>query len=139
MAKEWFQLDISQASEIEKRIAQYGAGSGQVIDKVLHTEGAEIIKDRITPLIPRSGRKWKKKGRAAADAMPRAFSQDNGQLSVTIAARGKYHYLYFPDDGSNTRRHAGGQGFMYRGASNASEKIVDICVERLIENFNGGN
>ena len=69
--------------------------------------------------------------------MPAAFNQDEDILTVTIAARGRYHYLYFPDDGSNTRRHVGNQEFMRRGAEAAAGKIIDICLGRLAEAFGG--
>jgi predicted small lipoprotein YifL len=68
--------------------------------------------------------------------MPGKFTQSNGPLSVTIAARGRYGYLYFPDDGTNTKRHAGNQQFMMRGAENATAQIVDLCIGKLTENFN---
>ena len=100
-------------------------------------EGAEEIKHRIAVILPRSGRTWKGKGAPASAAMPGRFSQDDEQLAVTIAARGKYHYLYFPDDGSNTRRHRGGQEFMRRGAEASASHVIDLCVGKLLESFSG--
>ena len=135
MADKWFTSDFKEIEELQKRMEEYGAGSGQLVDSVLHREGAQDIKEKIAPLIPRSGRKWKGKGSAAADAMPRSFRQENGSLSVTIAARGKYGYLYFPDDGSNTRRHAGNLQFMRRGAEAAADKVIERCIKKLIDNF----
>ena len=114
-------------------MAKRGEGAGRIIDSVLHREGAEAIKQDITRLLPSSGRSWKGKGAPASAAMPGKFSQDNGTLSVTVAARGKYHYLYFPDDGSNTKRHAGNQQFMMRGAENASERIIEMCIGKLVD------
>lgn len=135
---EWFKSDFSDIEQLNERLQQYGAGSGQVVDEVLHGEGAEAIKEKIAPLIPSSGRTWSGKHAAASSAMPGSFQQDNGQLSVTIAARGTYHYLYFPDDGSNTRKHAGNKQFMMHGAEQASEQVIEKCVQALIENFEGG-
>ena len=83
-------------------------------------------------VLPSSGRRWKGKKRPARSAMPRSFDQDDDLLAVTIAARGVYHYLYFPDDGSNTRKHAGNQQFMYRGAERASPKIIELCLGKLV-------
>ena len=131
----WFQSDFSEVEKLQKKMEDYGAGAGQIVDDVIHGEGAEEIKKRIAPLIPRSGRTWPKKGRPAASAMPGSFVQDNEELSVTIAARGKYGYLYFPDDGSNTRKHAGNLQFMRRGAEDAASFVIDRCVKKLIENF----
>ena len=133
---EWFTLEADALDDLATTMEQYGAGAGQIVDNVLHGQGAQLIKNSIVPLIPRSGRTWKGKGAAAASVMPGRFQQDNGAQSVTIAARNKYHYLYFPDDGSNTRRHAGNLQFMRRGAEEASADIIDLCLGKLTENFN---
>lgn len=131
----WFEVHAEDLDGLSAEMERYGQGAGQIVDEVLHGEGAQLIKNRITPLIPRSGRTWNKKGRAAAAAMPGSFSQDNGQLSVTVAARGKYHYLYFPDDGSNTRKHAGNKQFMLGGAEAAAEEVIERCLGKLLENY----
>lgn len=137
MSNPWT-IEYGEFEEVTKLMNQFAAGSGQIIDSVFHNEGAEEIKERIAPLIPRSGRKWAGKGASASSVMPGRFSQDNGQLSVTIAARGKYGYLYFPDDGSNTRRHAGNKQFMRRGAEAATARVIEMCVGKLIEQFEQG-
>ena len=122
---EWFALEADALDDLTSMMEQYGAGAGQIVDDILHNQGAQLIKDRT----------WKGKGRSASAAMPASFQQDNAPQSVTIAARNKYHYLYFPDDGSNTVRHAGNQQFMRRGAENASAEIIDLCLGKLTENF----
>ena len=66
--------------------------------------------------------------------MPRSFNQDDDMLAVTVAARGKYSYMYFPDDGSNTEKHRGNQQFMKRGAERATERIIELCTGRLLGN-----
>ena len=132
---DWFTLDATEFDRLQEAIDQYAGRAGVLIDDVLHGEGAELIKQRIAPLLPVSGRRWAGKGAPASAVMPGKFSQDNGTLSVTIAARGKYHYLYFPDDGSNTKRHAGNQQFMMRGAEDASGDVIDRCIGKLTESF----
>ena len=132
----WFEFDAGSIDDLYEKMVSYGTGSGQIIDKVLRSEGAEEIKKQIARLLPSSGRHWKGKAPAASSAMPGRFDQDNGELSVTIAARGKYHYLYFPDDGSNTRKHAGNKKFMLHGAEAAAPKVVEMCVGKLAEAFN---
>ena len=132
----WFEFDAGSIDDLYEKMVSYGTGSGQIIDKVLRSEGAEEIKKQIARLLPSSGRNWKGKAPAASSAMPGRFDQDNGELSVTIAARGKYHYLYFPDDGSNTRKHAGNKQFMLHGAESAAPKVVEMCVGKLAEAFN---
>lgn len=132
----WFEFDAGSIDDLYEKMVSYGTGSGQIIDKVLRSEGAEEIKKQIARLLPSSGRHWKGKAPAASSVMPGRFDQDNGELSVTIAARGKYHYLYFPDDGSNTRKHAGNKQFMLHGAEAAAPKVVEMCVGKLAEAFN---
>lgn len=132
MAK-WFALDATEIDQLQETMEEFGSGSGQIVDGVLHGEGAELIKQNIARILPSSGRRWKKKGASARVAMPGKFKQDNGQLAVTIAARGKYGYLYFPDDGTNTRRHAGNQQFMKRGAEESTARIIELCVGKLLE------
>lgn len=132
---EWFTLDASEFEQLQDAMSQYEGAAGPIIDEVLHGQGADLIKSKITMLLPSSGRNWKGKGAAASAAMPARFSQDNDSLSVTIAARGKYHYLYFPDDGSNTKKHAGNQQFMMHGAEDASSEIIDLCIGKLTEQF----
>ena len=133
MADGWFTLDAKDFETLQENMQAFGAGSGKVIDQVLHNEGAEEIKRNILPLIHSSGRTWRGKKAPAASAKP--FTQKNGSLSVTILSRGYYHYLYFPDDGSNTVRHAGNQQFMQRGAENSADTIIDRCIGKLIESF----
>ena len=130
---EWFKLDASQFEELQEKMQAFGPGSGQIVDRVLHKEGANEIKKNIVPLIHPSGRHWAGKKTSATSAKP--FTQENGTQSVTIVSRGAYHYLYFPDDGSNTLHHAGGQEFMKRGAENSADKIIEICTGKLIEGF----
>ena len=85
---EWFSLEAGALDDLATTMEQYGAGAGQIVDDVLHGQGAQLIKDRIAPLIPSSGRNWKGKGRPASAAMPASFRQDDEPQAVTVAARG---------------------------------------------------
>jgi hypothetical protein len=131
---EWT-VDAEALDSVAQAMEQYGAGAGQIVDSVLQTQGAQLIKEQIAMLLPSSGRTWKGKPAPASVAMPGKFTQSNASLSVTISARGRYGYLYYPDDGSNTRRHAGNLQFMRRGAEEASSDIIDLCIGKLTENF----
>ena len=135
---EWYTLDFSEVIDIEMAIEMYGQGSGQVIDKVLHGKGARIIKRAIPPHIHPSGRDWLGKADSIAGKPSGGdrLSQDNGNLQVTIAARGRHSYLYFPDDGTNTMNHAGDQQFMRLGAEDQQQNIIDLCIDDLAEKFN---
>lgn len=142
MAGGWFELNASDMDDFQKMMENYGDEALRAIENVIHNEGAEEIKNRIHLILPVSGRKrWQgenPKKPAAKTAMPGKFEQDNDLLAVTIAARGNYSYLYFPDDGSNTYHHAGNQQFMRRGAENAVDKIIELCTGRLVEKFEEG-
>lgn len=134
-----FTLDAWQHEALLRTMQLYGDNAGKTVDDVLHNEGARIIKEEIMRLLPESGRKWKGKRTAAKQAQP--FTQKNEPLAVTIRTKSAYHYLYFPDDGSNTRNHVGYKGvpreFMYRGAENETSRIMDLCINRLIEKWEG--
>lgn len=132
-----FEIDADALDDLQRSMEAYGAGAGQLIDGILHGEGALLIREQIAMILPESGRRWKGKSRPARAAMPAAFKQDNGSLSVTIAARGTYGYLYFPDDGTNTQHHAGNQQFMQRGAEAAADKILELCTAKLAEGLGG--
>lgn len=126
-------VDAGELDQLAEAMQQFGEGSGQIVDEVLHGEGAEEIKQRIAALLPASGRTWRGKAAPARAAMPGRFSQDNGSGEVTIAARGRYGYLYFPDDGSSTEHHAGNQQFMQKGAASAADKVIELCLGKLVE------
>ena len=131
MASNTFKLDYSQAERLQQAMNKYEGYAGREIDDVLHNEGGKLITEEIMRLLPESGRKWVGKKAAAKRAKP--FEQKNESLSVTIRTVPAYHYLYFPDDGSNTTRHAGQQHFMFRGAENQTARIMELCINRLIE------
>lgn len=135
MAKTTLSLDCSGVDSLVEIFENFGTEGKRTINDVLHGEGAKEIKDEIARILPVSGRTWKKKKAAASIAMPGKFAQDNDILAVSIAARGNYGYLYFPDDGSSTKKHIGNQQFMDRGAQNATGKIIEICLSRLTDKF----
>lgn len=131
MARNDFKLEYEQTEKLISAMEEFGTGSGKVIDEVLHNEGGKYISDEIKGLLPESGRKWKGKKTAARRTQP--FRQENNSLSVAVVSKTAYNYLYFPDDGTNTKRHRGQQYFMWRGAQNQTDRIIDLCVSRLIE------
>lgn len=137
MSKNVFQISDKETSQLIDAMMQYGQESGKVVDDVLWNEGGKLISDEIMRLLPESGRKaWRGKKRAAKQAQP--FTQENSSLSVTVKSKSAYNYLYFPDDGTNTKRHRGEQYFMQRGAENQTEEIIDRCVNRLINKWESG-
>ena len=132
MARLNFALTDDGVERFAEALENYEGKAGQVINDVLWNEAGTLIVEGIMPLLPRSGRKpWKGKPKAAASAMP--FTQKNETLAVTVKTKNAYHYLYFPDDGSNTRRHVGNQQFMLRGAEDKQDEIIERCITRLTQ------
>ena len=137
MAQARFELNQDQITRLQAAMRQYSGLAGKTVDEVLHKEGGPLIQEEIMRLLPASGRDWNGKKPAAKSAQP--FVQDNGSMSVTIRTKPAYHYLYFPDDGTNTKRHVGYQGkpreFMMKGAENKAAAILDRCVAQLIQKW----
>lgn len=137
MSRTTFKLDEKQFDALQRAMQDYGDQAGRSVDDVLHNEGGELINDEIMRLLPASRRKWRGKKAAATRTQP--FTQENGSLSVTIRTKSAYNYLYFPDDGTDTKRHIGYKGkpreFMMHGAENQTSEIIDKCINRLIRKW----
>ena len=131
-----FTMDYSEIDTLSTAMENYGQGALGKINDVLHGEGGEKLKEAIQLLIPSSGRTWK--GKKAPASVANSLQQVNNEmLAVTIKSRTAYNYLYFPDDGSNTLHHAGGQHFFQTGAEDTADQIIDLCVGKLTEEFGG--
>ena len=127
---EWFKLEGEAV--FDDLIDSYKDDGIRAINDVLHGEGAALIQRNIENILPVSGRKWNKKKKAASAAKP--FEHRDSLLAVTIVSKSYYHYLYFPDDGENTKRHAGGKHFMMRGAEESEDRIIEMCLGKLLGN-----
>lgn len=126
-------LDQDDFTKVEAAIKEYGDGAEKVITDIFHDSGESIYRE-INPLIHPSGRKFKgHSSSAAASSWPRYGT--NVPLSVTVATKAKFHYLYFPDDGSNTDHHQGMQQFFKRGGESAAPRIVDQCLDALVRKW----
>lgn len=131
-----FSMDPSALIEAAERFLPAGAAVEDAVNEVLHGPAADIIADRISPLIHPSGRTFKGHRASAAASHWHGAATDRN-LEVTVRAVRRFGYLYFPDDGSNTRRHAGGQRFMERGAEAAAERIAGLCIDNIINRTEG--
>lgn len=129
----YYELDVRQYESIINVVEQFSDGgeAEQVINEFLRTSGGDQIEQRIKELLPVSGRTWRGKKAAASSTNP--FKKVSGNLSVTIRTKGGYHYLYFPDDGSDTEKHYGNQQFMFKGASDKSEEIGNQIIDKLLK------
>jgi len=118
-----FDLHIDQFDDLQQAMKNFQGNTEETINDVLHNEAGELIKDAIKLLMPESGKTWKGKKKAAKHANSLTIKKEN--LAVTVKTTNSYHYLYFPDDGTNTRRHVGNQEFFRRGGESKIEEIKD--------------
>ena len=135
MSRATFSLDTESYNKLFELMKTFQGQAPRTVNEVLWNEGGPLINEAIMNLLPVSGKRWKGKKPAAKSAAP--FVQENGELSVTIKTKNAYHYLYFPDDGTNTRKHVGEQYFMFGGAEAEQQRIIDLCVATLIEKLGG--
>ena len=133
MNSSFYRLDVSGFEEFQAAMAAYEGDAESIINDVLHGEAGQLIEEEIKRLMPVSGRSWAGKKRAAKNA--KSLTEKKENLAITIKTTNAYHYLYFPDDGSSTRRHAGNQQFFKRGGENKKQEIINRCLERLTENL----
>ncbi|MCR2034150.1 hypothetical protein [Adlercreutzia mucosicola] len=123
-------LDADSAKELEERVRAFGQGAEDVVNGVLHAEAGPLIYERINPLIHPSGRRFKGHP-ASAKSSKWPVYRTNENLAVTVGTARRFSYLYFPNDGVNTKRHAGEQHFMFRGARDASRSVMERCIAAL--------
>lgn len=133
-----FTINIQDVERLQKAMIDYAGNTEEAINDVLHNQAGELIQEQIYLLMPRSpaSKKWKGKAPHAKDS--KSLRQKEGNLSVTVTTAKKYQYLYFPDDGSNTIKHAGEQHFFRRGGEAATGEVVERCITRLITDFEKG-
>lgn len=126
----WAFIGEADFAAVTVAARQYPDNAERAINEVLHNEAGPVIYRGINPLIHASGRTFKgHKASAKVSDWPEYRTNEN--LAVTVAAKGNYQYLYFPDDGSNTNRHAGNQQFFKRGAESVIPRIVERCVQAI--------
>jgi predicted small lipoprotein YifL len=128
-----FKIDFSDAEKLQQAMKDYQGDTEEAINDVLHNYAGDRAQEDIIRLMPVSR---KKNGSHAKHS--KSLKNVLGNLSVTVTTAGKYGYLYFPDDGTSTRLHAGNQRFFERGGDAAMNDIVERCVTRLTNEFEKG-
>lgn len=123
-------LDFSGFEKLQQAMQGFQGDTETTINDVLHNYAGDRAQKDIILLMPVSN---KKNGVHAKHSD--SLQNITGNLSVTVTTKGKFGYLYFPDDGTNTRRHVGNQQFFKRGGETAMDDIVGRCIEKLINNF----
>lgn len=131
-----FEMDRRELDRIHNAAKNFPGVAENSINSVLYTEAAPIIAEEIKMLMPVSGAHWKGKKKAAKLSNSiKERSKERRNLSIVVGTVSDYHYLYFPDDGTNTYRHVGNRRFFERGGKASSQEIVDRCVARIIGDF----
>lgn len=125
-----FKIEFSEAEKLEQAMREFQGNTEDTINDVLHNYAGDRAQEDIFRFMPVSK---KKKGTHAK--FSKSLKNVPGNLSVTVTTSGKYGYLYFPDDGTNTRRHVGNQRFFERGGEAATDDIIERCVAKLINKF----
>ena len=126
-------LNTLEWGYIEEALRQYEGNAEDAINDVLHNYAGDKAQEEIRRLIPVSGKSWK--GKAPAAKTSKSMQNVTANLSVTVTTSKRYQYLYFPNDGSNTKRHAGNQQFFEKGGEAAMPDIIERCIGRLTNNF----
>lgn len=128
-----FDMDAKEFDRLQQAIKNFPGSAEDIINDVFHNEGGALIQERITRLMPVSGKYWN--GKSPPAKLGKSLRQENSNLAVTVRTTSAYHYLYFPDDGTNTRNHVGNQQFFRRGGESSQSEIVDRCISRLVTDF----
>lgn len=132
----YLDIDGSAIDKLITAMEEYSGNVEEAINYVLHNEVFELAEPSIKNLMPVSGKHWK--GKKAGAKASKSLSQEDGNLSVTVRSKAGYAYLYFPDDGSNTRRHIGNQRFFERGGEAVLNEITNRCINKLTNEFEKG-
>ena len=103
------ELEIKDFERLQTAMKEFQGDTEETINDVLHNEASPLIQESIKNLIPVSGRKWK--GKTPPAKTSKSLTDEKGNLAITVKTTKKYQYLYFPDDGTNTERHAGNKQF----------------------------
>lgn len=128
-----FEMDANEVERLLNTVKNFPGNAEKSINEVFHNDAPPIVSEEIKRLMPVSGKTWK--GKAPAAKTAKSLTDEIANLSFTVKTTGKYHYLYFPDDGTNTKRHVGNQQFFQRGGENKQTEIVDRCITRIVDDF----
>lgn len=126
-------ITASEFDKLHKAMKEFEGDVEKTINDVLHNEAGQLIQDSIRNLIPESHRDWK--GKKAAAKEGNSLMSVNENLAITVKTTKAYQYLYFPNDGSNTRKHAGNQQFFEKGGEAVKSEIIERCITKLTNKF----
>ena len=124
-------VDYSELDALEEAMKDYEGDVKEKINGYLHGKGYETFEKAVRNAMPESGRSWKGKKSPAKSGKSIQDKYPSSNLSVTIASKKPYGYLYFPDDGSNTLHHFGNQHFFEHGVEQETDRVKEDMVELL--------
>lgn len=126
-------MDTTEVERLYNAIKNLPGVAEESINDVFHNDAPPMVEEKIFLLMPMSGRTWA--GKAPPARTAKSLTKETGNLYFAVKTKGAYHYLYFPDDGSNTRNHVGNQQFFQRGGEMTQTEIVDLCIIRMVSDF----
>lgn len=126
-------IDVSQIDKLQQAIISYEGDTEKIINEIMHVKASPMLQEAVLQLMPVSGRFWK--GKKGAAKISKSLTDVKENLGVTVKTTKNYQYLYFPDDGTNTRHHVGNQQFFMRGGEMKEDEIVNLCVDGLVRGF----
>lgn len=128
-----FKLDVAEFERLQNAMKSFQGDTEKAINEVLHKDASTLIQDAVKLLMPISNRTWT--GKKAPAKTAKSLTDEKGNLYITVKTTKNYQYLYFPDDGSNTKNHAGNQQFFMRGAESQENEIIERCIAKLVNSF----
>lgn len=140
-----YEIDFKDVQILEEKIKQLPNVAETEINKVLHTDGIELVEKHVTRLIPVSKRKkntpWYLQNRKTKHARDTDWSKNEKEnLGFTVKTKGgaannkgSFGYLVFPDQGRGQPE----QNFTERGAENALPHIINKLHGSLTELLGG--
>lgn len=125
-----FELNAQGVDKLHNALQEYEGDAESVINDVLHNQAGDLAQEAIRRLMPSSGKRWR--GKKPPMKTSQSMRNDKANLELTVRNTSAYAYAWFPNDGSNTRRHVGQQFFFERGGESVVDDIIDRCVEKLV-------
>lgn len=129
-------VEAKDFNRLEEALKDFQGNAEEVINDVLHNFAGPQMQESILRLMPVSNKRWK--GKKPAAKTGKSLTQKNHNLGVTVTTTKNYQYLYFPDDGTNTKNHAGNQQFFWRGGEAVKDDIIERCVGKITNEIEKG-
>ncbi len=123
------EVDYGEWEALEEAMKAYEGDVEKKVNGYLHGKGYEAFEKAIRNAMPQSDRKGKTRHAKTSKSIQDKYPSAN--LTLTIASKKPFGYLYFPNDGSNTKHHYGNQQFFERGVEQKTNQVIEDMVELL--------